>query len=242
VAILNLPVIFGIDRGGLVEDGETHQGVFDIAYLRSIPTFTVLAPKDAVELRNMLFSALRKASGPLAIRFPRDKAVNPDAIVTAKFEEIDYTKWEILPPSLVDFKPGDQKEEQKSIVLLAYGSMVDIASSALEAITKKGIRPILVNARSAKPLDDKMLVRLFEEGPAKIVTLEEGALAGGFGSAVLTWAAERRLKQPHARQPQIACLGVPDHFVEHGARSILLADNQLSPEAVAQFVVDFARV
>jgi 1-deoxy-D-xylulose-5-phosphate synthase len=239
VAILNLPVIFAIDRAGLVEDGETHQGVFDITYLRSIPTFTVLAPRDAVELRNMLFSALRKAAGPLAIRFPRDKAVNPDAIVAAKFEEIDYTRWEIVSPSLLDFKPVS-KEEKGEIVLLAYGSMVDTSNSALEAIAKQGIRPILVNARSAKPLDEEMLIRLFEQGPAKIVTLEEGSLAGGFGSAVLTWAAERRLKYPHARQPQIACLGVADHFVEHGARSILLADNQLSPEAVTRFVVNFA--
>lgn len=237
VAILNLPVIFGIDRAGLVEDGETHQGVFDITYLRSIPNFTVLAPKDAVELRNMLFSALRKASGPLAIRFPRDKAVNPEAISTEKFELIDYTKWEVLwPPS------PDKETKQPTVALLAFGSMVDIASSALEAIAKNGIRPLLINARCAKPLDNEMLARLFEYGPSKIITLEEGALSGGFGSAVLAWSAERRLKQPMAGQPEIACLGVPDNFVEHGARSILLTDNQLSSEAVAEFVGKFAAV
>ena len=235
VAILGLPVIFGIDRAGLVEDGETHQGVFDIAFLRSIPNFTVLAPRDAVELRNMLFTALRKSSGPLAIRFPRDKAVDPDNAAMTSFEEIDYTKWEILTPPGLDFEP----DNERSVVLLAYGSMVDTAGSALQMLTESGIRAILVNARSAKPLDEPMLARFFEKGPDKIVTLEEGALAGGFGSAVLGWAADRALKCPALKPPQIACLGVPDHFVEHGARPILLADNQLCSNSVARFVINF---
>lgn len=243
VSILNLPVIFGIDRAGLVEDGETHQGVFDVAFLISVPNFTVLAPKDACELRNMLYSALKKNTGPLAIRFPRDKAVNPDAIAKAQFQQIDYTTWEVLSPASFLAKQGmvEKVEGKRSVVLLAYGAMVDAAVSALPDLEKMGIQPILVNARSAKPLDRQLLNQLFDSGLSKVVTLEEGCLAGGFGATVLAFAASKRLAEPGSRQPEIACIGVPDHFVEHGARSILLKDNGLSPESIAQFVSQFAR-
>ena len=124
VAIMNLPVIFGIDRAGLVEDGETHQGVFDIAFLRGIPNMTVLAPKDANELRNMVFTAVRKRSGPVAIRFPRDEAVGAEQIKPLK--QIEYTYWE-------------QLESGSQVMLLAYGSMVEAAKQALPILRREGI-------------------------------------------------------------------------------------------------------
>jgi 1-deoxy-D-xylulose-5-phosphate synthase len=221
VAILNLPVIFGIDRGGLVEDGETHQGVFDIAHLRSIPNLTVLAPKDAPELRNMVYTAVRNATGPIAIRFPRDKAVNGDE--ATPFKLIDLNRWEVL-------------EEGREIVVFAYGSMVEIARQTLPLLEQSGVRPTLINARSCKPLDEVMLAKYVNDPSQSIVTLEEGCLAGGFGSAVLDWAAEQRRRNPKSKQAQIFCQGVPDHFVEHGARATLLDLNGLSPNKIAMFI------
>ncbi len=237
VAILKLPVIFGIDRGGLVEDGETHQGVFDIAYLRSIPNFTVLAPKDALELRNMLFTALKEADGPVAIRFPRDQAVNWQSIAAGNFDLLDYKRWEILE---TDFSSSALDKKDK--VILAYGSMVDAAIRALELIKAGSVKsslPILINARSAKPLDEALLDRLFDLPVNKIITIEESCLTGSFGSAVLEWAAERRLRVPANKQPEIACLGVKDQFIEHGARSILLKDQGLDAESIADFIQRF---
>jgi 1-deoxy-D-xylulose-5-phosphate synthase len=221
VSILNLPVIFGIDRGGLVEDGETHQGVFDIAYLRSVPNFRVLAPKDAHELRNMLYTAVSQKMGPVAIRFPRDKAVASD--VYEPFQKIYLDEWETLVRGT-------------GVTILAYGAMVDSARKALDILAEQGIHPTLVNARSCKPLDDSYLRQLIGIPGSKIVTIEEGCLAGGFGSAVLEWAAAYRVKNQAVKQAEIVCLGVGDEFVEHGARQILLDLNGLSPTKIADFI------
>jgi len=236
VAILKLPVIFGIDRAGLVEDGETHQGVFDIAYLRSIPNFTLLAPKDAVELRNMLFSALKNADGPTAIRFPRSQAIAGDNIEANKFTNIDYQKWEVLETS--------SSTMTSSIAVLAYGSMVDVAQQALKLIEEKSNKssgkvsalPWLINARSSKPLDEKILNALFSGRIEKIITMEEACLAGGFGSAILEWASLRKLNYPNEKQPEIFCLGVKDQFIEHGARNILLKNQGLDAESIANLI------
>jgi len=225
VGILNLPVIFGIDRGGLVEDGETHQGVFDITYLRSLPNFTVLAPKDTRELRNMLYTAIRQLRGPVAVRFPRDKAIGADQ--QYPFELIDYKRWETL-------------HQGQGVVILAYGAMVETARQALPLLQERGVNPTIINARSCKPLDTVLLKQIIGQSSDKIVTIEEGCLAGGFGSAVLEFAASLRFEQPAVKQAEIACLGVPDHFVEHGARSILLDINGLSPARVSDFITRFA--
>ncbi len=186
VSIMKLPVIFGIDRAGLVEDGETHQGVFDIAYLRSIPNFTVLAPKDAHELRNMVYTAVIERKGPVAIRFPRDKAVN--AIDTTPLEHLNFRSWEKISPG-------------KSIVLLAYGAMVEIAKKALPILAENGIYPMLINARSCKPLDQALLKQLVGDPTLTIVTLEEGTISGGFGTAVLEWASQFRLQDSSPQAP-----------------------------------------
>ncbi len=234
VAILKLPVIFGIDRAGLVEDGETHQGVFDIAYLRSIPNFTVLAPKDANELRNMLFSALKNADGPVAIRFPRSQAISAEFIESNKFTELDYQSWEIIGPNYLTENNTPHK------IILAYGSMVDLAKQAREIIANNAqvnnANISLINARSTKSLDEKLLAQIFNLANAKIITLEEGCLTGGFGTAILEWASSQKISKPSKKQPEIFCLGVKDQFIEHGARNILLQNQGLDAKSIANFV------
>lgn len=232
VAILNLPVVFGIDRGGLVEDGETHQGVFDIAFLRSVPNFTVLAPKDAQELRDMVFTAVKESKGPVAIRFPRDKAVGATIIgdtgetQSSKPRLIDPTAWEILQPGKT------AKEGRKPAVILAYGAMVDAARQALELI-ESDEKPILVNARSAKPLDLNMLSGFVRDGYDTFITVEEGCLSGGFGAAVLEWMSTSGQEIADGL-PRVFPMAIPDQFVEHGARAILLDLNGLSKEKLAE--------
>lgn len=232
VAILNLPVVFGIDRGGLVEDGETHQGVFDIAFLRSVPNFTVLAPKDAQELRDMVFTAVKESKGPVAIRFPRDKAVGatiigdtPDA-QSSKPRLIDPTAWEVLQEGKTS------KQGKKPAVILAYGAMVDAARQALELIEGEE-KPMLVNARSVKPLDLNMLSGFVRDGYDTFITVEEGCLSGGFGAAVLEWMSTSGQEIADGL-PRVFPMAIPDQFVEHGARAILLDLIGLSKEKLAQ--------
>lgn len=237
VAIMNLPVIFGIDRGGLVEDGETHQGVFDIAYMRAIPNLTVLAPKDAIELRNMVFTAVKESKGPVAIRFPRDKAcaaAEIDKLIESKgqatFEKLDYTSWEVL------HQPADKAKAAN--VVLAYGAMVEKVAAILPALKDThGVEFTFVNARSAKPLDQKML-RDFFARDCRLVTIEEGVVSGGFGAAVLEEASRYRMSQleqgKNAKAIEINTLALPDNFVEHGARNILLDLVGLSEAALTR--------
>lgn len=222
VSILNLPVIFAIDRGGLVEDGETHQGVFDIAYLRTIPNFTVVAPANTKELRDMIFTAVAEQNGPFALRFPRDKAVNWQERLP--FEKIDYRRWQTVQPG-------------NGVTILAYGAMVEAARKALPAINERGLYPELVNARSCKPLDELFLKDLLNDPTRKIITLEEGCQFGGFGSAVLEFAARERMNNPGTRQAETFIAGITDNFVEHGARNILLDLSGLSPERIASLVL-----
>jgi 1-deoxy-D-xylulose-5-phosphate synthase len=230
VAIMNLPVVFGIDRGGLVEDGETHQGVFDIAWLRAVPNFKVWAPKDALELRNMVYTAIKESKGPVAIRFPREKAIDADLIdASAGFSAIDPSTWEVV----VEGNKGDGH------YVLACGAMVEVAKQALVAMSTNGIKPTLINARSIKPLDEALLASLLSQPEARVVTLEEGVLTGGFGSAVLEFQSRLRFSKPGAKLAAVACVGLPDHFVEHGARPILLDQVGLSAERITETMSQF---
>ena len=243
VGILNLPVLFGIDRAGLVEDGETHQGVFDISFMRAIPHMRVFAPKDARELRNIVYTLIKQPTGPAALRFPRDKAIGGDG--ETPLELIDLNKWEVLVGDVSAWASEKQAVVTDNInnrpVLLAYGSMVDLALKCVDELRAKGLDPLVVNARSVKPLDTALLETLLKQLSNKIITLEEGALAGGFGSAVLEHAASMRLSNFGIKVADVACLGIADQFVEHCSRTILLELNGLSVSKVCEKVIQFTR-
>ena len=208
VCLQKLPVVFAIDRAGLVgADGETHQGIFDISFLRSIPNMTVMAPKNAGELTEMLHFALQ-FQGPIAIRYPRGTAYQG---FLEKQEPIEYGKAEIL------IEESDQNIEKQTekIALLALGSMVSPGDHIVEKMAKKGVNLSLVNARFAKPIDTEMLDKLSEKGYRKILTLEEGVRSGGFGEAVLSYM------ETHHKEVFVENITLPDAYVEHGDVSTL---------------------
>ncbi|AFV76999.1 1-deoxy-D-xylulose-5-phosphate synthase [Thermus oshimai JL-2] len=188
VAIENLPVVFAIDRAGLVgADGATHHGVFDIAFLRTVPNLQIAAPKDALELRAMLKKAL-EVGGPVAIRYPRD---NVERAPEGVWPEIPWGKWEVL-------------KEGREVYLLAFGKTLRYALEAAGEDPRVGV----VNARFLKPLDREMLAWL---AGYKLITVEDHQGMGGFGSAVLEALNEMGLK------PEVRVLALPDRFFEHGA-------------------------
>lgn len=216
VALQRLPVVFALDRAGLVgEDGATHHGAFDLAYLGCIPGFTVAAPSSGAELRDLLATALAREEGPMAIRFPR--ASVPDAQPLGRTPQpLELGRWE-------------QLREGPCAALLAVGTMVTVAQRAAQLLAREGIEVSVVDARFVKPLDEEMLLRLAGEMPL-LVTIEEHVLAGGFGARVATRLAEWGLARPAGR---LLPLGLPDCFAEHGAREELLEWVGLTPEQVA---------
>jgi len=213
VALQKLPVVFAIDRGGVVgADGPTHHGVFDLSYLRMIPNFVVAAPKDEAELRDLLYTALCYEEGPFAIRYPRSSVVGVK--VHAKPRKIAVGSWETLI-------------QGSRVVILATGTGVEMARKALDLLGRR--RPTLVNARFVKPLDEELLGNIVKSHRA-VVSVEENALAGGFGSAVLEWLQDHNVDVPVAR------IGLPDRFIEHGPQDRLLAECGVNAEGVAHAV------
>ncbi len=211
VAQQGLPVVFAIDRGGLVgDDGPTHHGVFDIAYLRPIPGMVLMAPMDEAELVHMLHTALR-LDGPSAFRYPRGAGTGtplPD-------------RPEVLPVG-----KGVVLEEGSRVALVGYGHGVQVALDAAGIVSEAlGVRPTVVNARFAKPLDVALMEALSRSHEV-IVTIEDGALDGGFGSAVVEAVG--------AGPARIERIGIPDRFIEHGHRDLLLGDAGVTPAAVAR--------
>ena len=211
IALQGLPVVFAIDRGGLVgDDGPTHHGVFDIAYLRPIPGMVVMAPMDEAELVHMLHTALR-LDGPSALRYPRGAGTGVP-----------------LPerPEVLEVGKGIVLEEGSRVALVGYGYGVQVARDAAGIVSESlGVRPTVVNARFAKPIDVDLLDDLARTHEV-IVTIEDHALEGGFGSAV-----REALGDCPAR---IECIGIPDRFIQHGRRDLLLAEAGVTPAAAAQ--------
>jgi 1-deoxy-D-xylulose-5-phosphate synthase len=208
------PCVLAMDRAGLVDDGCTHHGLFDIAYLRTLPHTTLMAPADADELVAMLAFGVERPRGTVAVRYPRDVA--PAARRPVAPVELGRS---------VTLREGDD------VALVAYGTMVAVAERVAELLAAHGIEAGVVNARFAKPVDAAGIGRA-AEGCRLLVTLEEHALAGGFGSAVL----EALAAEGHGLPPVLA-IGIPDRFVEHGTRADLLARVGLTPEAVAERIV-----
>ena len=195
IARPNLNVFIGIDRAGLVgADGETHQGVFDIAFLRHIPNIVLMMPKDENEGQHMVKTALEYDGGPIALRYPRGNGIG--VAMDAEMKAIPIGTWEVL-------------REGKDAAILTFGTTIPMAMEAAEQLALQGIDVKVVNARFIKPLDEKMLHDLMESN-CPILTIEEAVLQGGFGSAVLEFAADNQYKVSIDR------IGIPDQFIEHG--------------------------
>lgn len=210
VALQELPVIFCLDRAGLVgDDGPTHHGVFDISYLRKIPGMAVLAPRDGRELDLMVKFAYTHRTGPIAVRYPRGAVAEETACALNR-----------VAPAPVHFGKAEILREGKDVLILAIGSMVTPAFEAAALLEKEGVEAAVVNARFAKPLDENTILSLVE-GKSLVLTVEEGSLAGGFGSAVLE-LFERTAAREHSTLPPVRTLGIPDRFIEHGKRESLL--------------------
>jgi len=194
VCLQNLPVVFMIDRAGLVgDDGATHHGVMDIAYLRSIPNLVLLSPKDTLELREMVKYALSYKRGPIAVRYPRGGS---------------ETIHETVAP--IQFGQSETLRRGDDLGILAYGPIVSEALAAAKTLEAQGVSVEVVNARWVKPLDDVAILALARR-TKRLITLEDGIVSGGFGSSVLELLAERGLTDV-----QVKRIGLPDHFVEHG--------------------------
>ncbi len=197
VAHQNLPVIFAVDRAGVVgADGDTHQGAFDIAFLRHVPNMTLAAPRDEAELGNLLHSALLWG-GPVALRYPRGSG--PGTPVDGAFQMITRGR-------------GERLRSGTDAAVLAFGHPVSEAMRAAEILDGDGYRIAVADARFAKPLDEDLILSLAREVPL-IVTVEEGSVQGGFGSAVLE-LLHRELAA--SERPEIEILGLPDRFIPHG--------------------------
>ena len=221
ICMQKLHVTMCLDRAGLVgDDGYTHHGVFDYAYLRSIPNMTIMAPKDENELRHMLKTAL-SFNGPISVRYPRGSGVGVD--ITEPMQELPIGKAEVL-------------REGKELCFWAIGSMVQSAVQAADKLKEQGIAAGVVNMRFAKPLDKELLIE-HAKRYRKIVTLEEGVLAGGVGSEVLEILDDAGLLQ----QCAVLRLGIPDEFVTHGDKKLLFRDLGLDTDAIVQKAAAFVK-
>ncbi|MBI5835950.1 MAG: 1-deoxy-D-xylulose-5-phosphate synthase [Candidatus Eisenbacteria bacterium] len=217
VALQNLPVVFAADRAGFAgDDGPTHHGVFDIAYLRCVPNLTLMAPSDEQEFADMLYTAVTEATGPVEVRYPR-------ATVPGRGRSGFH---------LVPWGQAEVRREGGDVAIWALGPALAWALEAAELMQAEGMQATVVNARFAKPLDEALLVnhaRRFR----RIVTVEEAAVAGGFGSAVLEALERNELSGVEVRR-----IGIPDEFIQHGKRELLLRDVGLTPERIARRVLE----
>lgn len=215
VCLQNLPVIFALDRAGIVgEDGPTHHGLFDLSYLRHIPNIVVMAPKDENELRNMLFTAF-EAGGPVAIRYPRGAAEGVSI-------DSDFAKLEI--------GKAEQIKQGSDVAFLALGPMVGACMQASRFLEQDGISAGVIDARFVKPLDESMIKHIAKH-TGIIVTVEDHVLSGGFGSAVLEC-----INSANLNWVKILRLGFPDKFIEHGSRTKLMEMYGLNALGIAQSV------
>ncbi|NTV84839.1 MAG: 1-deoxy-D-xylulose-5-phosphate synthase, partial [Bacteroidales bacterium] len=195
VALQKLHVIFCLDRGGLVgEDGATHHGAFDLAYFRTVPNLTICSPMNEAELRNMMYTAQLPGAGTYVIRYPRGRGVMED--------------WQKPMEKLVA-GTGNTVSEGKDVAIISIGPIGNEVVKAREKLALEGISAAHFNIRYLKPIDEKMLHDIFSRFN-KIITVEDGTIIGGLGSAVLEFMAD------HKYQAQVVRLGIPDRFIEQG--------------------------
>ena len=221
ICMQNLPVVLGLDRAGLVgDDGYTHHGVFDYSYLRLMPQMTIMAPKDENELRHMLATAVN-FNGPIALRYPRGSGLGVE--ITEPLHTLPIGKAE-------EIKTGSD------VCLWAVGSMVDEAVKAAEALAEQGISAGVVNMRFVKPLDTELLVKTALQCK-NIVTLEEGTVEGGAGSAVLEELNDNGL----VGKVKVLNLGIPDKYIPHGDKKLLLRDIGLDHDSIVKRIAEFLK-
>ncbi|HEX3583877.1 MAG TPA: 1-deoxy-D-xylulose-5-phosphate synthase [Thermoanaerobaculia bacterium] len=218
VAIMDLPVVFALDRAGIAgQDGPTHHGIYDMAYLRVFPNMICMAPKDENELRHMVKTAF-ETGHPTSLRYPRGNAVG--VTMDPEMKSLPVGKGEVV-------------REGGAATIFAIGVEVWPAIEAAQILAKENIEVAVVNARFIKPLDDELIAR-FCKPYAKVITVEEGSLAGGFGSAVM-----ERVQQLGIENVEFHRIGIPDEYVHHGAQDILRAQYDLHAEGIARRVREF---
>lgn len=214
ICIQNLPVFFCMDRAGIVgADGPTHQGMYDIAYLRCIPNMVLMAPKDEAELQQMIVTGINYTDGPIAMRYPRGNGYGVPLMEEG---------WEALP-----IGKGEILRQGDDVLILGYGTMVYPAMQAAEILGEHGIEATVINARFAKPLDTELIVPIARQ-MKRVITLEEGCLMGGFGSAVAESLLDHEVMVPVTR------LGVPDLLVDHATPEQSFATLGLTAPQIAE--------
>ena len=217
VCIQKLPVFFCLDRAGIVgDDGPTHQGMYDIAYMRCIPNMVMMAPKDEAELQRMTVTGVNYTKGPIAMRFPRGNGYGVP-LMEEGWEPLEIGKGEIL-------RSGDD------VLMIGYGSMVNLTLQAAEILSEHGIEATVINARFCKPLDTELMFPLAKQ-IGRVVTLEEGCLMGGFGSAVAEALLDADILVPIKR------FGVPDILVDHAKPDQSKAELGLTSPQIAQRIL-----
>ena len=214
VALQNLPVVFAVDRAGIVgNDGETHQGIFDLSFLSSIPNMTIISPKNRWELADMIRYAIQYEA-PIAIRYPRG---------TAYTGLKEYRK-------PIAFKTSETIYEEDGIAIFSVGHMMEVAEKVRERLKATGYNCSLINSRFVKPIDEHILEEMAEEHTL-FVTIEENVLSGGYGEKVQDYVMEQQLSV------EVLKIGVPDEYVEHGNIDVLRKEIMLDEESIVKQII-----
>jgi 1-deoxy-D-xylulose-5-phosphate synthase len=213
VCIQDLPVIFCLDRAGIAgADGPTHHGAYDLAFMRGLPNMVVSSPMNEAELRNLMYTATIHQKGAFTIRYPRGQGVMPE--------------WR-TPIEAVEVGKGRMIQEGEDLAILTIGHIGNYAVEACSALAKEGLHPAHFDMRFVKPLDEALLHEIFSRFK-KVITVEDGCLMGGFGSAVLEFMADHNYSQTTVKR-----LGIPDEVVEHGEQIELHRECGYDSEAIA---------
>jgi 1-deoxy-D-xylulose-5-phosphate synthase len=222
VAIQDLPVIFCLDRAGLVgEDGATHQGAYDIAYMRCLPNMIVSAPMNESELRDLMYTAqLDSNTHPFVIRYPRGEAVKAE--------------WK-TPMKEIKTGTGRKLKDGEDIAILSFGHPGNFAAEAIRDVKREGINPAHYDMRFAKPLDENLLHEVFTKF-SKIITVEDGTVIGGFGSAILEFM------NLHGYKADVKILGIPDTIIEHASQKQQQAQAGIDAAHIAKAIRDLSKI
>jgi len=222
VAIQKLPVVFCLDRAGLVgEDGPTHHGCYDIAYMRCVPNMVVTAPMNESELRNLMYTAqLETNKLPFVIRYPRGEGV--------------LAAWK-TPMEEIRIGTGRKLKDGEDIAILTFGHPGNFAAAAIRDVKSAGINPAHYDMRFVKPLDEEMLHEVFGKFN-KVITVEDGTVVGGFGSAILEFMNE------HGYKADVKIMGIPDRLVEHGTPKQLYDEIGIDANGIAHAITEMAAV